>query len=310
MGVRIGSGRLIMTPGAASPRRVTIPFLVDLVVVSDPDQIRLADSSGDVDRLHRYETHALPWWVRFFFRATKFHDDRGDLWFCPMESATNPTYVPRRNYLAEKAALGYRPEDVRAIAALLAADAPDAQIAQEMVQVVNRRFFEREVPPEITREAKWTLQTLGEALFPWKYRRGRAAQRSIMDFCEAALPVDVHRVDAGHNIGEVVQATVPALKRLRANLDTPVERLFTRYAPTPQVLRIAIRDSNLGGLLRTPMRAGRTVVILKVGRAASQTGSLRFTFGTGGPDRLCVFQDFFISFMRDLQGELRSRGGG
>ena len=295
-----------MTPSASagSPRRITIPLLIDLVVVTSPEQIRQVESSGDVDRLHRFETRVLPWWIRFFFRATKFHDDRRDLWFCPMEAASDPTYLPRRQYLSEKAALGYRPDDVRSIATLLAAGAPDAQIAHEMVQIVNQRFFDREVPPEITRAAESTLQNLGQALLPWKYRRGRAAQREIMEFCARSLPADAHLVDAGHNIGEVVQATLPALRRLQSNPGVPVEELFTRHAPTPQVLRIAVRDSNLGGLLRSPARAGRTVFILKVGMAASQTGDLRFTFGTGGPERLCVFQDFFLSFMRDLQGEL------
>src|SRR5437867_6680243 len=130
---------MIATPVA--PRRLRIPFVCDIVVVSEPDQIQSVERSGDVDRLHRYETRALPWWVRRFFRATKFHDDTRDLWFCPMESASNPSYRPRRAYLEEKATLGYEGDDVLRIAALIEADASDEALAYAMVQVVNRRFF-------------------------------------------------------------------------------------------------------------------------------------------------------------------------
>ena len=42
-----------------SPLRIKIPFLVDLVVVSDPDQIRKVEATGDVDRLHVFDTASL-----------------------------------------------------------------------------------------------------------------------------------------------------------------------------------------------------------------------------------------------------------
>ncbi|HEU4333812.1 MAG TPA: hypothetical protein VFT32_04900, partial [Candidatus Eisenbacteria bacterium] len=158
--------------------------------------------------------------------------------------------------------------------------------------------------------ANHTVQDLPASLLPWTYRRGVASQRKIVDHCARTLPEGTHLVDVGHNIGEVVQATAGALRRVAANPDTPVERLFTEHAPTPQVLRIAVRPSTIGGLLRGPMRPGWTVVILKVGEAARRSGDLRFTFGSGGPERLCVFQEFFMNFMRDLQAALRERGGG
>ena len=121
----------------------------------------------------------------------------------------------------------------------------------------------------------------------------------------AHLDKDVHILDVGHNIGEVVQATAGALRILKANLDKPVEAIFTAHAPTPQVPRIAVRTSKLGGLLWFPVRAGKTVVIFKVGKAAARTGNLFFTFGAGSSDRACVFKDFFLCFMKDLQRELR-----
>jgi hypothetical protein len=268
-----GAGTLL------SPLRIRIPFLMDLVVVSRPDQIRIVEASGDVDRLHVFETATLPWWVRFFFRATKFHDHRRDLWFTPFESASNPTYPGRRAYLEEKVAAGYSAEDVQKIADLLTSNVDDDILAQEMVQVVNRRFFNKEIPPPVTRAAKNTLQKLSEAIFPWKYKRAIQSREQILEFCEQNLPKSVHILDVGHNIGEVVQAST------------------------------SIRASKLGGLLWFATRPGKTVVILKVAKAASASHDLLFTFGTGKPERACVFMNFFLSFMRDLQVELRRRGG-
>jgi hypothetical protein len=47
------------------------------------------------------------------------------------------------------------------------------------------------------------------------------------------------------------------------------------------------------------------VVIYKIGKAAARTNEVLFTFGTGRPERACVFTDFFLSFMKDLQKTLR-----
>jgi hypothetical protein len=293
------------TMNASSLRRIKIPFLLDLVIVSDSEQIKKIETSGDVDRLHAYETSSLPGWVKFYFKATKFHDDERDLWFCPFESTSNPSYQPRRAYLEEKSALGYSKDDVNRIVHLLKANASDDVLAHEMVQVVNRRFFEAEIPESITHTAKYTLQNLIEVIAPWNYLRARKSQKQIMDYCTQTLPSDVHIVDAGHNIGEVVQATAVALKILQANLDQPVDAIFTAHAPTPQVARIAVRASTFDGLLSSPITPGKTVVILKVGEAAAKTQDLSFTFGTGSSERICVFKDFFLSFMTDVQKELR-----
>jgi hypothetical protein len=291
---------------SSKPRRINIPLLLDLVIVSDPEQIKKIETSGDVDRLHVYATEALPWWLKFYFKGTKFHDAERDLWFCPFESTSNPTYRPRREYLEEKVGTGYSQEDVRAIANLLRTNADDDVIAHAMVQVVNQRFFGAEIPQPITEAAKHTLKNLREAILPWNYNRGKKSQKQIMDYCAQTVDQNVHLVDVGHNIGEVVQATVGALRRVQENLDQPIEELFTAYPPTPQVTRIAVKASTLDGLLSSPTTPGKTVVILNVGKAATKTKDLHFTFGTGYSERACVFMDFFLAFMNDLQQELRA----
>jgi len=290
-----------------NPLRIKIPFLFDVVFVSNPEHIRQIETSGEVDRVHKYDTAALPWWVKFYFKATKFHDVTRDLWFCPLESTSNPSYYQRRAYLEAKVSIGYSEVDVHKIAELLTANVADEVLAYEMVQIVNRRFFEQEVPLSITRAAKYTLQNLGEAIWPWKYRQGRKSQQQIMDYCARTLPPDVHILDVGHNIGEVVQATAGALRRLKDNLDRPVEEIFTTHAPTPQVLRIAVKSSTFDGLLWLPTQPGQTIILLKIGQAAAQTGDIFFTFGAGGTDRVCVFKGFFLNFMQDLQRVLKEQ---
>ena len=287
------------------PLRIYIPYVIDVILVSDPEQIKQIEASGDVDRLHKYDSASLPWWVRFYFRATKFHDEERDLWFLPLEPTSDPSYAGRRAYLEEKVSTGYTQEDVDRIARLLRANADGDVVAHEMVQVVNRRFFGEEIPPPITGAAKRTLQTFGEAVFPWRYLAARRSQKRIMTHCAGRLPKDVHVLDVAHNIGEVVQAAAGTLKTLKDNVEKPIEEIFTSHAPTPQVPRIAVRSSKLGGLLLFPTRAAKTVVIFKIGRAAAKTKDLLFTFSAGRPERACVFQDFFLAFMRDLQKALR-----
>ncbi|MGD1863627.1 MAG: hypothetical protein ACFB0D_03640 [Phormidesmis sp.] len=72
------------------PSRIKIPFLLDIVTVSDPEQIRQIETSGDVDRLHAYPTKELPWWVQFYFRSTKFHDHIATFGFAPLSPPSSP----------------------------------------------------------------------------------------------------------------------------------------------------------------------------------------------------------------------------
>ncbi len=292
-------------PSLLNPLRITIPFVLDLIFVFDPDQIKQIESSGDVDRLHYYETQSLPWWVQLYFPSTKFYDRDRDLWFLPFESSSNPTYRPRRGYLSEKVATGYNQDDVRLIAQLLRNNASDEVLAYEMVQIVNQRFFNREIPAEITKIAEYTVQKFSEAIFPWKYFKGIESQQKIMNYSQGNLASEVHPLDVGHNIGEVVQATAGSLRTLKNNLHRSVEDIFTEYAPTPQAPRIATKASTFNGMLSYPTIPKETVVILQIAKAAAETKDLRFTFGTGTSERGCIFKDFFLNFMKDVQYELQ-----
>ena len=288
-----------------NPFRVKIPFLLDIIIISDSEQIKKIETSGNVDRLHAYDTASLPWWARIYFGATRFHDSKRDLWFCALESTSNSSYQPRRVYLEEKVAKSYRETDVKKIAELLNKNAEDEVLAYEMVQIVNQRFVDKEIPLSITKAAKNTLQSLGEGILLWKYIAGRKAQNQVMDYCAENLPDNVNILDIGHNIGEVVKTTTGALRTLKNNPDKSVKEIFTSNPLTPQAPRIAVKESNFDGLLSSPTTPGKTVFIFQIGKAAIETQDINFTFSTGSSERACVFKDFFLEFMKDLQQELR-----
>lgn len=290
------------------PLRIRIPYVIDVILISDPEHIKRIEASGDVDRLHKYDTAALPWWVRFYFRATRFHDDERDLWFLALEAASDPSYDKRHAYLREKVSTGYTKADVDRIARLLRANADEDVLAYELVQVVNRRFTGEEIPRSIAKEAKQTLQTFGEALLPWKYMRARRSQREVTNYCARTLTGGVHVLDIAHNIGTVVKTLTRALRILQDNLEKPVEELFTSHPLTLQAPRIAVRSSTLDGLLLFPTREAWTVLIFKIGTAAARTKDLFFTFGTGRSERACVFMDFFLALVGDVQKALREPG--
>lgn len=287
------------------PLRIRIPYVIDVILISDPDHIKRIEASGDVDRLHRYDTAALPWWVRFYFRATRFHDDKRDLWFLALEGAADPSYEKRHAYLREKVATGYTKADVDIVARLLKTHAAEDVLAHELVQVVNRRFLGEEIPIAVTKEAKETLQTFGEALLPWKYVRATRSQQYVTNYCARTLPRDVHVLDIAHNIGTVVKTLTRALRIMQDNLETPVAELFTSHPLTLEAPRIAVRSSKLDGLLFFPTTEAWTVLIFKIGTAAARTKDLFFTFGTGRSARACVFMDFFLAFVSDVQRALR-----
>lgn len=119
---------------------------------------------------------------------------------------------------------------------------------------------------------------------------------------------DYHLVDAGqHTIAGAAKSMVDALHILKENINLPVDKIFTKNPITLQAPRIAIRDSDLGGLLKSKTKPGWTVVIFQIAKAAQKTSDLYFTFGTGTSERACSFMNFFLDFMKDLQMELIDR---
>src|SRR5205809_8148405 len=90
-----------------SPLRIRIPFLLDVVLVSDPEHIKRIETSGDVDRLHRYDTRSLPRWVRMYFEATRVYDVVRDVWFFAFESGFDPALEKRGAYLEARGVTGY-----------------------------------------------------------------------------------------------------------------------------------------------------------------------------------------------------------
>jgi hypothetical protein len=291
-------------------RRITIRSLVDVIVVSKPEHITCIEGSGKVDRLHKYGTKSVPFWAKTFFKATRFYDFKRDQWFLSLESNTIGEYGERYESVSAKVRDWYTQEDVETIADLLEAKADDETLARAITQVVNRRFFGQDVPPPITRAAERTLQKMGETLCPWKYFRGRAAQKRIMAYCAKTLDGNMNLVDIGHNIGATVQTATVALRRLQKHLNERVEDIFTEDALTPVVPRIATEATDFNGLLRSDTTPGKTVLIYQIEKAAAESGEISFTFGAGLPARQCVFKDFFLAFMNDLKATLNDGASG
>ena len=77
-----------------------------------------------------------------------------------------------------------------------------------------------------------------------------------------------------------------------------------------QVARVALKAGMLDGLLAYPATPGKTVFIVSISKAASVTGNMFYTFGTGDNERACALKPFFESFMGDLQQLLLSDSKG
>lgn len=291
-----------------TPFRINIPFVLDVIIVSNPEQIKQIEASIDVERLHTYPTSELPWWVKYYLSATRFHTPQNDNWFLPFESSTHHEYKKRRSQMDDQIARGYSPQDITKIADLLMSNADDSELSFYMVQLIAGRFSQTEIPLDICLAGRKTLQSIPEAINPIRYSQAKKAHSELYDFCANNLLDDYHLVDGGqHTIAGAAKSMVDALHILRENINLPVDKIFTENPITLQAPRIAVRDSNLGGILSSKTRSGWTVFIFQIAKAAQKTSDLYFTFGTGTSERACSFMDFFLDFMKDLQMELIDR---
>ncbi|KAG6558085.1 hypothetical protein Mapa_000266 [Marchantia paleacea] len=304
--------------GQNKPLRIDLPlpFIpIDVVLVSDSAQIVSITGNPDVDRLHAQPTEKLPFWARWYFSATRFHNKRHDKWFLAFEPQSERVeYSERRKLIVDGLKTGFADADVKALADQISSNASEEAIAVTITQIVNGRFMARpgkdSIPLEHVQEARNLLQTsILDALVPGHRQAGEKAQEATYDFCSKNVRPGTNVMDAAHNVGNAANIVVSAIMTLKANLDTPIEHLFTRKGncPTPQVPRVVMKDTTLNGLLSYPGRPSSTIILLNISQAAEQTESLFFTFGTGSEKRACAFKEFFFDFMSALQSELKSR---
>ncbi|CAM9396375.1 unnamed protein product [Discosporangium mesarthrocarpum] len=294
------------------PRRVTLPCIADLVIVSDPEQIRQVAAHPQIDRLHAVSTEEKPWWVRTLFPATRFWD-QDDNYFVPLTSSTAPGYTHRRDYIKDKLVSGISKEDVALVARLLHEGALDMDLTMAVVNAVNKRFFgEKGIPEDVVKAALGTVDEISAGTMT-SYWSAKRAQERVLKFIQSN-PEDLGgcpAADFSHHIGASAQLLTPACKYLYAqrNRDRPVLDIFTEHDMplTKRTLRIAVEDTTVDGLLDRPAIANRTVFILDIRNASAATKDPLFTFGAGVDQRQCMFKLVFQQFMEELQVLLYSK---
>lgn len=289
-----------------------LPFVpIDIVFVSEPNQVKAINQSPNVHHLHSIPTKDMPKWCQLFFSATNFHNFKRDKWFLAFESDSDPTYVTRRAMHDNRARQGFTHEDVHRVAQLCQANADEETVADALAQIVAGKILGKEIPRNIVREARKTLKNpqIVDALIPGHYSAGAKGEDTMFRWCQANVPEGVEPIDGSHAIGSTSRPFAHAVMVLKDNLDTPVEYLFTRSknCPTQNLPRFTSEVTTLNGLLDRPSIPAKTVIIFLILQAAEKSSSLFFTFGAGIPgNRICAMKDFIVNFLTALQQDLKS----
>ncbi len=96
---------LILAHLDGRPVRLDIPipgFPIDLVNVTDLNQIAMLNHHPGIGRVHSFETDKLPPWVQFFFKTTRFLSLVDGSWFLPFENNTSKSgYAARRQIIVD-----------------------------------------------------------------------------------------------------------------------------------------------------------------------------------------------------------------
>ena len=295
-----------------------LPFIpLDIVFVSDAQQILTVNSDPSLDHLHKIDTKNLPRWCQWYFAGTHFHNGPRDKWFLAFETETCPSYAQRRATHDKLLASEYTDADVKQVAALIRANADEDAIADAVGQMVIGRSLlgGTEIPQWLIKSARHFLRPqITDALVPGHYAASKKAQEDCYVWCAAnGTPPGLATADTVHAFGSVLTKLASAITTLRnSNLDTPIDILFTRAknAPTPTTPRVFLQKSTLNGILSYPSVPDKTVVLLNNAKGAEQTNDMFYTLGGGNGNRVCAFKDYFQHFMTDLQQELRSPSSG
>eukprot|EP00884_Botryococcus_braunii_P007946 jgi/Botrbrau1/17152/Bobra.0157s0046.1 len=280
-------------------------FPIDMVFVTKADHIKEINRSPDVTRLSAFGFPKLPPWAQKYFPSTRFLTRKDYSWFLPLDPESILEHYPRRRKFYEDSfnKAPHTKEDILTVKEL-AEKGDDAALSGYLANMINHRFLRgTDVPPEIVAASKTILNKPIEALNPFKYRAALKANEQLADFVAKTKVKELTIGDCMHNVcaaGETFPKLIMSLKNF-PNVD--IDELFTRPGTRTTAIapRIAVKASTYGDLLRYNAVPGKTIFILQVPKAATETSDILFAFGCGDEHRACAFLPYFKNFMKDLQ---------
>lgn len=109
------------------------------------------------------------------------------------------------------------------------------------------------------------------------------------------MPEEKYIEDYIHNLGFASHGLATALCSMRQMTTDDMQKHFEDNPVLPSVMRIARRDTTLGGIFPEdePLIAQQSVIILKIGDAATEAQDDRFLFGSSLESRECPLKACF-----------------
>lgn len=187
------------------------------------------------------------------------------------------------------------------------------------VRALAGRFFTSgEVEEEVILAAEKQVGGLGDAFVPWKFIPAISALKEVYNAFEKALrdtgyvqelPREA-TTDVAHSVFASNLHGAAILRELaKGTGDEDVREVIARLGRVESSLRMPIRNSSLGGLLKAdnPAVTGRSIVRLMIGDVARESADVAWAFGQGDEIRRCAAEPAIIEFCTEVQKEFRRR---
>lgn len=333
------NGALEKIPNSTSSNNVSrfkIPLLADIVFVDGAEEIQAFETSPDVGRLSTDGSDSqAPGWFFTFMKFSKFYCPQTSRWFIGMCPASLPKRELRMQYIRSRLA-EYPPtdQDVDDMARLLLrSDAPqkaedDYELAEIAFRIVAQAFLPQmdfeSIPKKVKRGAVDTILEIVAS--PMRYFQAAKAQNAVYKFVEqSGMIPEEHVEDVTHNFGAACQGVTTALYTVKRetleeikskgphdisleDANEIVRRAMFGDPTIAAVPRVAIGNGTVNGLLKEPLEAGKTFILLNVGKGASLTQDDKFLFGPGTEARQCPFKHIYFGLASRVVQKMVAQG--
>eukprot|EP00172_Hildenbrandia_rubra_P001516 Plantae.Rhodophyta-Hildenbrandia_rubra.ctg2081.p1 GENE.Plantae.Rhodophyta-Hildenbrandia_rubra.ctg2081~~Plantae.Rhodophyta-Hildenbrandia_rubra.ctg2081.p1 ORF type:complete len:334 (-),score=72.81 Plantae.Rhodophyta-Hildenbrandia_rubra.ctg2081:241-1242(-) len=313
------------TPREVRPhRRLKFFNFIDVLWVSDPEDIRRLEASDKISRLHSEETKDIPAVARFVLQASMWFNPETDAWFMGMEakdSIKHPIkrdvhYQKRISYIKDELRRGYTRDDVDDMVVLLKDEKKKnykLDVERKALQTVIGRFLKdggENLPDEFVKDTESTVSRPSQILNPITYQRGRRANLNVIRWLQKNMNPKGNLGDNAHN----THVTTKGFSRIlleytKSDKFASPRDFLTAFPAVKQLFRVATKDSKLENVLNKPLKNAmipyKTIVVLDIERATKDTGNDLYMFGAGVEERQCPFKNFFFEFLDETKQKIQ-----
>ncbi len=290
-------------------RRKLLFGSIDIIDVFDESQMKIIEELPEVKRPGDDDRNT-PWVARHFLKYSIFRLGSKKTYSLPMATEDSgrhqkirqqftPNWLQMESEMLHEALFEPKNEPL-AVERALAMIWASRSLKQEAIEADNG------VPDAMLKYALLPLTSFAAALDPRKIFAAWQAKQKLEKYFSSRIKDEVLLQDAIHNFCALLQAAAPVLRKTAssvANKQEFEEKFKNNLLDSPiitQVLRVVDSESKLAGLIEKNAKPRKTMIVMHIGKVATENRDDAYVFGPNSATRQCPFQPLLYKMTKTI----------